>query len=216
VSGPQHHLSEELLLAYASGTAPEAVALFVATHNTLCPTCRARVEALEALGGAMLDAEPREAMDEALLQKVLDRIDEPTTATYRPARSEGDPMLPAPLRAYVGDFDKLRWQRVLPGASQIVLPLAWQEQPVRLSRTRGGFAAPRHTHAGLELHLVLGGGFTEGGEHYERGDVEIGDRGDEHELTIDRGSDCISLVVTSSRLIHSTFAGRLFGAITGL
>ena len=230
MNGPKHHLPEELLLAYASGTAPEAVALVVATHNTLCPTCRAQVEALEAVGGAMLDAEPREPVDEAALEAALGRLDEPSPSSLTAAAplapgpssltaaaplAPGE-ILPAPLRAYVGDYDKLRWQRVLPGLFQVVLPLAWNGLPVRLSRVRGGFTVPRHTHRSQEILLVLAGGFTEGGQHFERGDLEVGDVGDEHELSTDRGQDCITLVVNSSRLVQLTFAGRLFGAITGL
>ena len=38
---PQHHVDEDVLLAYAAGSLPEAASLVAAAHLTLCPHCRA-------------------------------------------------------------------------------------------------------------------------------------------------------------------------------
>ena len=51
----RHHLSDQLLMAYSAGDLPEAFNLVVATHVSLCDECRARAEAYEAVGGAVLD-----------------------------------------------------------------------------------------------------------------------------------------------------------------
>ena len=53
----KHHLNEELLMAYAAGSLPEAFNLMVATHVSLCDECRARVESYDALGGAVIEAD---------------------------------------------------------------------------------------------------------------------------------------------------------------
>jgi len=55
---PDHHPSDERLLEYASGAAPEPIALLVATHLALCPACRHVTAELEAVGGALLETLP--------------------------------------------------------------------------------------------------------------------------------------------------------------
>ncbi|MBE0553846.1 MAG: zf-HC2 domain-containing protein, partial [Rhodobacteraceae bacterium] len=70
----RHHLSEGLLTAYAAGNLSEAFALVVATHVTMCDDCRARLGALEALGGAVMEADSV-PMDEGSLEAVLARLD---------------------------------------------------------------------------------------------------------------------------------------------
>ena len=39
----QHHLSDELLLDYATGNLAEGWSIAVATHLALCPACRDRL-----------------------------------------------------------------------------------------------------------------------------------------------------------------------------
>ena len=74
MSMPTHHLSDELLFAYAAGTCTEAESLLVASHLTLCPLCRHRLEEMEAVGGALLEeAEPEPVGD--MLADIFARID---------------------------------------------------------------------------------------------------------------------------------------------
>ena len=54
----KHHLPDDILMAYAAGTLPEAFNLMVATHVSMCDTCRAQVESFDAVGGEMLAQEP--------------------------------------------------------------------------------------------------------------------------------------------------------------
>ena len=53
-----HHLTDDILMAYAAGTLPEAFNLMVATHVSLCDECRAVVESYDTLGGEVLDQTP--------------------------------------------------------------------------------------------------------------------------------------------------------------
>ena len=117
-SFPLHHFPEELLLDHAAGSLPEGLALIVAAHLALCPTCRATVADCEALGGALLAAiQPAPVAPDAL-DKVLARIDaeERTAAQPPPAPVLTDATLPRPLRGYVAsDIDALPWRRRLTG-----------------------------------------------------------------------------------------------------
>ena len=53
---PTHHLTPQLLMAYSAGTLPEAFDLIVASHVSLCDTCRAELASYDAVGGALLEA----------------------------------------------------------------------------------------------------------------------------------------------------------------
>ena len=57
----KHHLSDDILMGYAAGTLPEAFNLMVATHISLCDTCRARAESYDAVGGSVLDGSSESA-----------------------------------------------------------------------------------------------------------------------------------------------------------
>ncbi len=81
----KHHLSDPLLMGYAAGTLPEAFSLVVATHVSLCDDCRARLEAFEAVGGAVLESETA-AMSEASLDACLARLTTPVKAARPAAR----------------------------------------------------------------------------------------------------------------------------------
>ena len=49
------HISDDLLDAYKLGSLAHPFAVVVATHLSLCDTCRARLEAEDVLGGVMLE-----------------------------------------------------------------------------------------------------------------------------------------------------------------
>lgn len=51
----RHHVSDRLLMAYATGSLPEAFGLVIATHLSLCDECRARLGAFDAVGGQVIE-----------------------------------------------------------------------------------------------------------------------------------------------------------------
>ena len=51
----KYHLTDGLLMGYATGNLPEAFSLVVATHISLCDECRARLGSFEAVGGALIE-----------------------------------------------------------------------------------------------------------------------------------------------------------------
>ncbi|MCU0817640.1 MAG: ChrR family anti-sigma-E factor [Cypionkella sp.] len=156
----RHHLSDELLGAYAAGDLPEAFGLVVAVHLSMCDECRARSMTLETLGGAVLDTGEAVPMGEGALGAAMARLDalmqEPKAA---PKRRTG---VPAPLAEYIGgDLDAVRWKSVGKGVKQAILPTD-RLASARLLRIPGGVAVPDHGHKGLELTLVLQGAFSDG------------------------------------------------------
>lgn len=202
---PAHHPPQAFLVDYAAGSAAEPVALIVAAHLTLCPSCRDRVRRLEAIGGVLLEALPSAPVAGDALDAVLARIDRPDPpAPLAPANQDDslDPALPAPLRAYLGcGLDRVAWRPVVRRRmDEYRLPVAGGGSEARLVRIRAGAAAPRHTHEGHELTLVLAGSFTDELGRYGRGDMMVIDGSVDHRPVSGPGADCVCLVVTDGPL----------------
>jgi len=173
MSNIKHHLTDELLMSYAAGSLDEGFSLVVATHVSMCDDCRARSEAYEAVGGAMVDqCEVVQLSDHALDQTfaLIDAMPDKPDAPWVENRSKDD-VFPTPLQDYVGgDLDKVKWRSLGGGVMQAVLKTAGEDK-VRLLRIPGGTAMPDHGHRGLELTMVLKGAFEDDDGHFGRGDV---------------------------------------------
>lgn len=203
---PKHHLTPELLMAYAAGSLPEAFNLLVATHISLCDHCRAELESFEALGGAML-GEATCDMAADSLSATLARLDaEKIEFPAQPAVS-GD--VPTPLQGYVGhDLASVKWRPVGMGVRQAILPTS-RAASARLLHIPAGAAVPDHSHHGTELTLVLKGAFRDECDYFARGDVEIADQDLHHTPVADIHEDCICLAVTDAPLKFSGLIPRL-------
>ena len=77
----RHHLSDQLLMAYAAGQLPEAFNLVVATHVSMCDECRAQLASYDAVGGALMEVAEEIAMGEDALAQALSRIEGLAQAT---------------------------------------------------------------------------------------------------------------------------------------
>lgn len=205
----KHHLSDQLLMGYAAGNLLEAFSLVVATHVSLCDECRARLEAYEAVGGAVLETETAE-MSEASLDACLARLGQPETPP-KPAPRKG--LFPAPLAGYVGgDLAQVRWKPLGMGVRQAILPTA-KGASARLLYIPAGQSVPDHGHRGLELTLVLQGAFRDDKARFGPGDVEIADESDEHTPVAEAGADCICLAATDAPLRFVALIPRLLQPI---
>ena len=204
----RHHLSDQLLTAYAAGSLPEAFNLVVATHVSLCDECRARAASLDAVGGALLDEAEEIAMGEDALARALDRIEGlPQATRSEPLKPAG--IFPAPLADYIGgDLSSVRWRKVGGGVKQAILPTA-KDASVRLLFIPAGTAVPDHGHRGMELTLVLQGAFADANDRFDRGDIEIADEEMEHTPVALAGQDCICLAATDAPLRFRGLIPRL-------
>lgn len=73
----KHHIPDHLLAAYASFSLPEAFALVAASHISMCPLCRAGLEAHHVAGGILLDGISAENLSSTLKSDVMSRLDQP-------------------------------------------------------------------------------------------------------------------------------------------
>jgi len=189
-------------MSYAAGTLGEALSVAVASHVAICPTCRARVRAAEAAGGALLDDVGPVEIGSDALDRALARIETPavkTLARPAPAPYSGDRRVPAPLaRLLDGGLDEIRWRWVAPGVYRYPLPVTEGSGNLLLLRIAPGKAVPEHGHGGTELTMILSGSYQDETGHYGPGDIADLDEGIEHQPMVDSDEDCICLVATET------------------
>ena len=200
MSKPHHHIPEEMLLDYASGALSWPFGVLVATHMALCPRCRSDVALIENMAGDFVNEIPGERTGADLLSRTLACIDESPTQRAEDEgeilQADSDIRLPQPLRGLVGDtLDQLSWKG-LGGFRQAGVLAETPDYAVNLMRIRPGTAMPRHTHGGLELTLVLTGGFSDENGHYHRGDVSVADASVDHQPIADDDEECLCLAVS--------------------
>lgn len=225
--GPRHHLADELLLDYASGSMSRPFAVLAATHLTLCPRCRHEVEMLEVAAGALFASEADQSLgkgiveaplSEDLLAATLARLDEPEDACWAdapppPPPTTGQPLLPRALADLVGaDLGALRWSGFGSYNQAMVLPETGGGE-LKMLKIAGGAAMPSHTHEGLELTLVLAGGFADESDAYLPGDLATADETIEHRPVADPGEDCLCLVVDEGAARLTGPVGRLLNPL---
>jgi putative transcriptional regulator len=203
------HPSDELLVAYGAGSLDEATALLVATHLALCPHCRAEVARIETLGGTVIEDLPPTELAADALSSVLARLDLPPPPPKSSSLTVRSPGLPAPLRDYLPtDMEALPWKRLAAGIEQVVV-LQTRGIRARLLRIAAGIAVPEHGHGGMELTMVLQGGFADLGQGYARGDVAMADQKVVHSPMADRSESCLCLAVTDAPLKLTGLVGLL-------
>ncbi|MEM9439504.1 MAG: ChrR family anti-sigma-E factor [Pseudomonadota bacterium] len=209
---PKHHPSDERLLDYATGAAAEPLALVIACHLALCARCRHEMRHLEQLGGALLDDAPQETMSAGCLDRLFARIELPDSRVEVevpapiPAINRD---IPQPLRRYLDrPLSDMPWRKR--GAiSELELLPEVSNHATRLLWIRSGAAAPRHTHEGSEVTLVLKGSFWDGHGHYGCGDIAEADSDVDHRPIAGDDEDCLCLTVTDAPLKLTSPIGRL-------
>ena len=212
------HLGDDILLKYAAGTLDEASGLLVATHLALCPHCRTRNRAADALGGALLDSLEAAPLPDSAMDAVLARLrDEPQTESAPSATDSTNPVIPDPLRSYLGgDLDSLHWRMVAPRVHQIQIETADHRSKARLLRFHSGSTVPTHGHNGRELTLVLTGSLCDRDTVLRRGDIAETDERTEHQPYAGPGEDCVCLAVTDAPLRFKSMFARLLQPMFGI
>lgn len=222
-SQPRSHLSDDMLIDYASGAADEALALLIAAHLDYCPDCRKRLAEIEAVGGALLDSLPPAPLEHLTLDGLLARIEaedetgESAPTGCRDAGLAGDDWLPAALKPYVAEVaagtaatvEDWPWKTLARDTDKIDLPVSRRCFSALLLRVRAGAVGPRHGHTGNELVLVMCGSYVDDTGTYQPGDVTHNGPNSEHRPVAGPERDCICLVIMDAPLRLAGPLGRL-------
>lgn len=204
---------EELLLDYAAGALDPGPSLALSLHVALDPGARRTVERLGALGGALFEHEPAEALDDAFLADTLSRLDglavEPPAQPFVPR--PGFEWAPAALARHIPSG--AQWRSVLGGFEEIRLNVPGRHYRTSLLKLAPGRALPEHCHVGEEFTVCLQGGYSDATGRYGVGDLAIGPGTDRHEPVADHGEPCIALIVVERPVVLTGPIGRFFNPL---
>lgn len=201
-----HHIPDDVLDTYCAGSLPHAFAVVVAAHLSICDACRARTEAVDAVGGALLDGTDGVQLRADARDRIMAALNTPA-----PARVRGSGVFPAPVMAELGGQPP-KWRMLGGGIRQQILS-ADREGSLRLLYIPPGRAVPEHGHRGLELTLVLQGSFSDSGGAFHRGDVETAHDDIDHQPIAGPGAPCICLAATDAPLRFHALVPRLLQPI---
>jgi putative transcriptional regulator len=204
MSGVTHHIPDAMLAAYAAGSLPQAFAVVVASHISLCDHCRTALAAHQAVGGVVLEGSDAVPVSTALKDNLFALLDSPFVPEPVFDRSG---IFPGPVMELLKGR-ALQWKSLGMGVRQDILSEDGTGS-VRLLYIPPGQAVPDHGHNGLEMTLVLQGSFSDETGHFGVGDVEIADQDLEHTPMADPGDPCICLAATDARLRFNALIPRM-------
>jgi putative transcriptional regulator len=209
-----HHPDDATLMSYAGGSLPEPLALVVASHCSVCPSCVAEARKMERIGAALFNELGGASMASAMPQMAL-RTAEPLRATARSATASE---VPEPLRHLVGDnLDAIAWQRLGFGVWHApVLHGKPVRGDVRLLKVEPGRAMPEHGHGGSELTMILRGAYHDQVGRFSAGDVADLDDEVEHQPVADAQVGCICIIASDKQAVFKGFFARLIQPLTGI
>jgi putative transcriptional regulator len=206
-----HHPPDELLTAFAAGVLDLGQHVVVATHLVACQHCRARVRAMEYVGGTVLTELPPTEMSRGSFANVEARLGNvASSATAKSARGAAELADVSGLPRFVRDYPAGSWKWIAPNVHlrPIKLPEGSLTR-VFLLKSRSGTKMIEHTHTGLEMTCVLSGSFAHAGGHFGPGDFDVGDDTVDHEVIVDSAEDCICLIAMQGDLKLNGMIGRL-------
>lgn len=199
-----HHIAEKLIAAHVAGQLPHVFSVVVAAHISVCDECRARAEAAEVLGGALMDSVGPVNLSSGALERVMAALDDDAPAPAPIARSG---IFPAPVMQAIGGKPPA-WRMLGGGVRQQILA-ADGEGSLRLLYIPPGLAVPEHGHRGLEMTMVLQGSFSDSEGRFAAGDVEVAGGDLDHQPIAGAEGPCICLAATDAPLRFHALLPRL-------
>lgn len=210
----QHHPDIATLMAFSAGTLDEPFAAVMATHLAMSEGGRETVKRMDAIGGALLEAEEPTDLAAGSLDRLLGALDDAPRIEVAP-RDTSDDGLPLPLQQYLPrGMAAVKWKWTGPGVA--TADLAWSQDGksrLFLLRVAGGRRVPEHGHGGQELTLILSGAYRDRFGVFAKGDIADHDEDVEHQPIAEPGEDCVCLVAVDAKL---TFRGRLMRTLQPL
>jgi len=204
-----HHPNSDLLMSYGAGALGEIWSLALASHLTLCPSCRSDVDTIEELGGALLEEIEPESVSVEGHQTVMAELDKMAAPEQFKPLVEDYSILPRPMRNYIGDdIDAIKWKPIGGGVCQSTV-LSNESGQAHLLKIPMGRPVPEHGHNGREMTLVISGSFEDEYGRFVRGDVQDVDQDIIHRPVAGIGEDCICLAVTDAPLDFKRLLPRI-------
>ncbi|ACT59017.1 ChrR family anti-sigma-E factor [Hirschia baltica] len=209
-----HHVNDDFLYLYAAGDLDYSWSLAVATHLAMCSHCRQRVALFEDVLAVSMEENSTETVSLSAMD-LLDNMDEAEISdsdvkpTHSATLENETPVFPEPLRSLAGDLKDIKWSTMGGGVKQKIL----HEQDgliARLLYIPAGVAAASHGHNGVELTQVVAGGYYDGDQAFNLGDMQTVGHDAPHQPIAMQDSACVCLAVTDAPLKFQNMLPRLF------
>jgi putative transcriptional regulator len=209
-------LKDALTASYAAGSLDPALRLLLETQASIRSAAGAELRAADAVAGALLERQIAVAMRPDALQLALAALDAPVPPSpeQRAAAAAGGLIeeilgLPRPLHdVALNAIAHGGWMFAGPGLRSLTLPLQ-SDTKTELLRIEPGWGAPRHTHTGLELTLIMTGAFKDSRGRFGPGDIVVSGPEVTHNPVADKGEICYALAVTEGKLAFTGPFGLL-------
>jgi putative transcriptional regulator len=192
-----HHLDTTTIIALASGTLDEALAVVAASHVWWCARCRDAAKEAERVGGYLLNKLTRSDNNAA---SGRGRAPQSDPADDEPVHA-ANIGLPLPVASRLGGMplSDIRWRWAVPGLSLHELATtSGGKGRLFLMRIGPGRAVPQHGHGGEELTLILRGSYSDRFGRFAIGDIAALHENVVHRPIVDKQDDCICLVATEA------------------
>ena len=184
----KHHPDINTLLEFAASSLPAAQSVVVSKHLQFCSECRQRLAQFESLGATMFEDAERVDINPSLFDNVLARLDE--VQEDRAANdANASPLSWTVKQIRKGNLEELQWKRVTRSLRIADLGDVDGAAEFSLYHIAEGGRIPQHNHSGIEMTLVLQGGFSDEGGSYHTGDFITREAGDIHAPTALPGGD---------------------------
>ena len=226
-----HHLSDTTLGAFTAGALSEAISLVAASHISICPSCRKRLEKLEELGGVQLQSSEPEFMSKESLQKVMTKLGKQELrqesnldnasmhlSSDGPSSHESNLNIPQPLQTYVPSrLEDFEWKSLAPGIEYFAISaLKTAGGTLSMLRISPGVNIPEHGHQGIELTQVLKGSFSDSVGCFSVGDIADLDDDIKHQPIVDSNESCVCLIASEAPLKFTGLVPRLVHYFSGM
>ena len=192
------HPDTNFLMDYTTGGMALAPLISITTHLQFCDICRHQVEALESVGGELLDTVESIEVSDDLLEQVLDCLEsDQSKPTAKQTRSNIDHLaneLPGNIRDLLPEGE-LNWRPLSPSVRVAPVSVGETQNELALHRIKAGGKAPHHDHRGQEITVVLKGSFSDEDGVYQEGDFIVREPGDTHRPHAAQHEECICLSV---------------------
>jgi putative transcriptional regulator len=211
---------ETILLGYAAGLLDMAQNMAIAAHLSLSPAAREFVRACEAVGGCLIETECAPiSMKNQSIQNILARLyDAPSKNTAQQKQNAPRAIpIPADINMPEDALDTVTcrpcrppsWKKIMRGLEYYELPLECRRSHAQFIKAKPAAKMPHHGHRGVEITLVLDGGYSDEFGNYHRGDLIVMDSDMDHAANACREYGAVTLVVSSAPVRLNGFARLL-------
>ena len=218
-----HHLTDETIQDYASGSLTASMETVIACHLTVCSHCRSRADLADRLGGTMFDdGEPATVMSSAsdLLAKAAMMPDHAAPRMQNsPENNDVVEGMPRPLSKLLPkSLGELDWRRIAPGIKQHNLSNQHRKYGAfQLLHLEPGVKLSAHTHNDRELTYLVQGSYIDEIGQFAEGDIaDLDGHENEHQPVINSDVPCIALIATHSPVKYSGVWGKIMQPFVGI